>query len=124
MKALELYRRITNEFAKGETRYYDQARDQIRNITQPAIGVSVSNIFLPDSELQFALNARNLKRIDFALYKIDLTRDVRFTRDPDHDEGEGEDGNANWLKTLQVAGRMPIKNWSQNLNDKGDHRPI
>ena len=124
VKALELYRRITNEFAKGETRYYDQARDQIRNITQPAITVSVSNIFLPDSELQFALNARNLKRIDFSLYKIDLTRDVRFTRDPDQDEGEGEDGNANWLKTIQFAGRMPIKIWSQNLDDKGDHRPV
>ena len=123
VKALELYRRLTSEFAKGETRYYDQAQAQIKNITEPAITVSVSNIFLPDSEIQFALNARNLKRVDFALYKIDLTRDVRFTRD-DEDEGVAEDGSTNWGKNVQLAGRIPVKVWSHNLNDKGDHRPI
>ena len=124
VKALELYRRIMNEYAKGETRYYDQARDQIRNITQLSINVSVSNIFLPGSEVQFVLSGRNLRRTDLALYKIDLTRDVRFTRDPEQDEGEGEDGNATWLKTIRVAGSMPIKTWSEVLNDKGDHRPV
>ena len=31
-KALELYRRLTREFVKGETRYYDQAIEQIKNI--------------------------------------------------------------------------------------------
>ncbi|MGH9970973.1 MAG: alpha-2-macroglobulin family protein [Pyrinomonadaceae bacterium] len=123
-KALQLYRRLTSEFAKGETRYWDQARDQIRNITQPTLSVGVSNIFLPDSELQFVLNARNLERIGFALYRVDLTRDVRFTRNPEEDEGEGEDGNANWIKTFSVAGREPVKSWSQNLNNKGDHQPI
>ena len=40
--------------------------------------IGVSNIFLPDSELQFVLNARNVRRVDFALYKFDMTRDVRF----------------------------------------------
>jgi len=47
VKALELYRRLTSEFAKGETRYYDQAEVQIKTIPEPAITVSVSNIFLP-----------------------------------------------------------------------------
>ena len=31
-----LYRRLTNEFVKGETRYYDQAQQQIKNITEPS----------------------------------------------------------------------------------------
>ncbi|MGI9068101.1 MAG: hypothetical protein ACR2HX_17070 [Pyrinomonadaceae bacterium] len=31
IKALELYRRLTTEFAKGETRYYDQAQQLIKN---------------------------------------------------------------------------------------------
>ena len=35
VKALELYRRLTREFSKGETRYYDQAQEQIKNITEP-----------------------------------------------------------------------------------------
>ena len=80
VKALELFRRLTKEFAKGETRYYDQAQEQIKAITEPAISVSVSNVFLPESELQFEMTARNIKRVDFALYRIDLARDVRFTR--------------------------------------------
>ena len=55
VKALELYRRLTKELAKGETRYYDQALAQIKQITEPTISVAVSNIFLPESELQFGL---------------------------------------------------------------------
>ncbi len=124
VKALQLYRRLTIEFAKGETRYYDQAQERIRNITQQTITASVSNIFLPDSELRFHLNARNLKRVDFALYRVDLTRDVRFTRNPEADEGEGEDGNPNWVKAIQLAGRAPFKTWSEDLKEKGAHQPI
>ncbi len=122
-KALELYRRLTREFAKGETRYYDQALGQIRTIKESQLSIAVANIFLPDSELQFVFNARNLKRIDFALYKIDLTRDVRFTRNIEEDEGEGDGGN-DAMRAVRLAGRPAVRVWSENLNDKGDHRPI
>ncbi|MDQ6652096.1 MAG: MG2 domain-containing protein, partial [Acidobacteriota bacterium] len=122
VKALELYRRLTKEFAKGETRYYDQAQQQIKNITDPTISVGVSNIFLPGSELQFALNARNVRRVDFALYKIDLTRDVRFTRMSDEEEGEADDGA--WIQKVQLVGREPVKVWSKTLDEKGDRKPI
>ena len=90
VKALELYRRLVREFAKGETRYFDQAQQQIKAITEPTLGVGVANIFLPGSEIQFALNARNVRSVDFALYKLDLTRDVRFSRSSDADEGDME----------------------------------
>src|SRR5258708_538871 len=121
VKALELYRRLTREFAKGETRYYDQARDQIKNITEPSIGVGVSNIFLPESELQFEFNSRNIRRVDFALYKVDLTRDVRFSRAGSEDEGEVEDGS--WIQKVQAPGPA-VKTWSKNLDENGDHKPI
>jgi hypothetical protein len=52
VKALELFRRLASEFEKGETRYWDQAQQQIKNITDPQVSVSVGNIFLPDSEIQ------------------------------------------------------------------------
>jgi uncharacterized protein YfaS (alpha-2-macroglobulin family) len=120
IKALELFRRLTKEFAKGETRHYDQALEQIKQITEPTISVAVSNIFLPESELQFGLEARNLKRVDFALYKIDLTSDVRFTKNVDDDEGEG-DVEA-WIHKLKVAGRTPVKAWSKQIDSKGDHK--
>jgi uncharacterized protein YfaS (alpha-2-macroglobulin family) len=125
-KALELYRRLTREFVKGETRYYDQAVEQIKNITQPTLNVAVANIFLPDSELQFALSARNVKEVGFALYKVDLTRDVHFiaTSDDNQDQVEGEgDGDNSWVRRLRPIG-PPAKAWNRNLNEKGDHKPV
>src|SRR6266545_4318524 len=121
VKALELYRRLIKEFVKGETRYYDQAQQQIKQITEPTINVSVANVFLPGSELQFSLNARNISRADFALYRIDLTRDVRFTKHLEEDEGEGD--VENWIHRLPIQGRVPVKTWSKNFDSKGDHKP-
>jgi alpha-2-macroglobulin len=122
IKALELYRRLLREFVKGETRYYEQAQNQIKSITDPSLVVSVSNIFLPDSELQFTLNARNLRRADLALYKIDLTQDARFIKNPDEEEGDAD--TETWLQKVPVAGRVPVKSWSKTLDDKGNHKPI
>ncbi len=121
VKALELYRRLTKEFTKGETRYYDQAVEQIKEITAPTVSVGVSNIFLPESELQFSLQARNLKRVDLALYRIDLTRDVRFTKNLEEDEGEGD--VEGWIQKLPAAGRVAVKAWSKQIDSKGDHKP-
>jgi alpha-2-macroglobulin len=120
VKALELYSRLLREFSKGETRYYDPALQQIKNITEPTLGVGVSNIFLPGSELQFGLNARNVKQAELALYKIDLTRDVRFSRSSDGDEGEVDEGN--WIQGIELAGRPAVKTWRKELNDKDDHK--
>jgi len=78
VKALELYRRLVRQYSRGETRYWDQANQQIREITLPRIGLAVSNVFLPDSEIQFHLNWRNVQQIDFTLYRVNLTRHVRF----------------------------------------------
>jgi hypothetical protein len=115
VKALELFRRLIREYQKGETRYYDQAQQQIENITKPVVAVGVSNIFLPDSEIQFHLNWRNLKRIDLALYKVDLTRDVRFANQ-DSDVG-------NWIERINLVGRERVKSWSKDTEDKGDYKP-
>ena len=124
-KALELYRRLLREFAKGETRYYDQALEQIKSITNPVLTVSVSNIFLPGSELQFALNARNVRRVDLSLYKFDMTRDLRFNSAANEDESEGEgEGDARpWIQKLPLAGRTPVKTWSKNIDNSERHQP-
>src|SRR4029079_3458860 len=121
VKALGVLQRLTREYSKGETRYYDQAVQLIKQLTDPTIGVVVSNIFLPNSELQFALNTRNVNRIDLALYKIDLTKDVRFNRYSDADEGDADDGR--WLQQLSRAVLPAVKAWRKELNDKNDHKP-
>ncbi|HEY3039884.1 MAG TPA: alpha-2-macroglobulin family protein [Pyrinomonadaceae bacterium] len=121
VKALELFRRLTKEFAKGETRYYDQAQQQIKEITEPTLSVNVSNIFLPESELQFELSARNINHVDFALYRIDLINDVRYTKLREDDEGEGDVDS--WIQRVPISGRVPVKVWSKNVDSKGDHKP-
>ncbi|PWT89769.1 MAG: alpha-2-macroglobulin [Blastocatellia bacterium] len=122
VKALELYRRITSEFTKGETRYFDQAQQRIKEITDPAINVAVSNIFLPGSELQFQVNARNVSQANFAIYKIDLPRDVRFIKAVDSDEGLAADGT--WMQRVSLTGRQPVKEWKRELIVGTDHKPF
>ncbi len=111
IKALELFRRLTSEFTKGETRYFDQATHYIESITKPSVSVSTSNVFLPDSEIQFYANWRNVKQLNFALYKIDLTRDVNFN---------GRD-HGNWLQNIALTEKT--KSWVKQTGDKGDHKP-
>ena len=121
VKALEVFRRLITEFTRGETRYYDQAVGQIAAITTPTITIGVSNIFLPDSELQFALTARNVRRIDFSLYKIDMTRDIAYYESLDVDEGEGTP--VDWLRKISTRGRVPVKSWTKNV-DTADYKPV
>ncbi len=123
VKALELFRRLTREFSKGETRYYDQAEQQIKEITGPSIAVAVSNIFLPGSELQFGLTVRNIRHVDLALYKFDMTRDLRFTNAIVEDEDEGDGDSGDWVQKLRTAGRTPIKTWSRNIEGTESHTP-
>ena len=122
VKALELYRRLITEFSKGETRYYDQALYQIKQITEPSLSIGVSNIFLPGSELEFGLNTRNIKRVNLALYKFDMTRDLRFSRLGDEDAGEGDFGP--WIQKLPTAGRTPFKSWTKNIDDTEPYKPV
>lgn len=114
-KALELYRRLRREFAKGETRYFDDAGQRIENITMPVVGVAVSNIFLPDSELQFHLNWRNVKTIQLAIYKMNLTRDVYF-KDPNEYSGK-------WLQQVDMTKVEQIRAWRNETKDRGDYKP-
>ncbi|NBV22913.1 MAG: alpha-2-macroglobulin [Proteobacteria bacterium] len=116
VKALELFRRLVKEFNKGESRYWEQAQQQIRNITQVQLGVGVSHVFLPDSEIQYHLNWRNVKRIELALYPVDLTKDVNLAQIDDKKRTD-------WLHSIDLAGREKAKTWEHDTKDKGDYRP-
>lgn len=111
VKALELFRKLVSEFSKGETRYWDQAQNYITNITKPQVGVSAGNIFLPDSEIQYHLNWRNVKSIELALYPVELTREVNLNESGTH-----------WLHTIDVSKLERIKSWSHDTKDKGDYK--
>ena len=114
VEALKLYRRLVREFDKGETRYWDNARNQIRQITAPALGASVSNIFLPGSEIQFNLSWRNLAAIDLAIYRVDLTRDLDPTRAATHLHG--------WVQHVDVSAASKVKGWTFDTKDTSEHK--
>jgi uncharacterized protein YfaS (alpha-2-macroglobulin family) len=77
---------------------------------------------MPGSEIEFELNARNVRRVDFALYKFDMTRDVRFTRTGDDDD-EGDVEGGSWLQKLALNG-PPAKAWSRNIDNQEPHQPF
>ncbi len=114
-KALQLFRRLTSEFQKGESRYYDQAISQIENITKPQLGIFAGNVFLPGSEIQVNLSWRNISRMELRLYRVELPRDVSFNN---------KDQNSHsWARQINVAGRNPLKSWSRETRDGGKHIP-
>ena len=112
VKALELYRRLIQQYSEGETRYWDQANRQISEINSPTIGLAVSNIFLPDSEVQFHLGWRNVRQVDFTLYKVNLTDHIRFQA-----EGRG------WLDAITAPRQALTRSWSYQTEDSGNHQP-
>lgn len=114
VKALELYRRLTRDFAEGESPYYNQAQQQIKNITDPQVSVSASSIFLPDSEIQYSLYWRNVKHVELTLYPVDLNRDVQLTTAQNH---------PGWLDSIGLGGREKLKSWTRDTIDKGDYQP-
>ncbi|MCI0416561.1 MG2 domain-containing protein [bacterium] len=109
-RALSLYRRITTEFAKGETRYFDQAQNQIKNITNPSLNISVSNLFVPESEVSFYLSTRNVKTIQFSLFRVDLLRDLEMSTD------------AGWISQINTSQAQTVKTWTKQTGDQGDHK--
>jgi hypothetical protein len=116
VRAVELYRQLMRDFTEGESRYWPQARDRIKNITDPVVGVSAANVFLPDSEIQYSLNWRNVKRVDLALYAVDLTRDVHLATTSGNEQGD-------WLQAIDLSGRERIKSWTFETGDRGIYAP-
>ncbi|MCK4342727.1 MAG: alpha-2-macroglobulin, partial [Phycisphaerae bacterium] len=112
VKAVALYRRLLDEFKKGETRYYDDAKRQVEMITGAAVGVSVANTFLPGSEIQYYVNWRNVEEIEFTLYPVTLAEDVNIRKD-----------HWNWLQTIELSGRESIRKWTYQTGDTGEHMP-
>ncbi|UCD76852.1 MAG: hypothetical protein JSV91_07965 [Phycisphaerales bacterium] len=115
VKAVQLFRRITSEFEKGRTAYYDDAKNQIEHITRPEVGVHVGNIFLPGSLIQYYVNWRNVDRLDLALHSVDLTRDTQITGDRDDIDG--------WLESIDIAAAETVRTWDIDTEDKSDHVP-
>jgi hypothetical protein len=109
--ALVYYRRFLGEFAEGESRFHEEAKQAVDRITKPSVAVQVSNVFLPDSEVELGLSWRNVKSIELTLSAIDLTRDPHLGTSPD------------WLSSITPPPSARVRTWKKETEDKGDHEP-
>ena len=108
-RALALYRRLVAEFKPGQSAFRDQATERIRDITSVELGVAVSNIFLPDSEIEYHLSWRNLQKIELTLTRVELVDAVKLQRD----QGSGE-----WVERIDVGRGKRIKAWTRETKTK------
>ncbi|MDX1584121.1 MAG: MG2 domain-containing protein, partial [Thermoanaerobaculia bacterium] len=111
--ALTLYRRLTSLYAKGQTRYYDQAISRIREITEPSLDLTVSNVFLPGSKLAYQIHWRNIGSTEIELWKVDLTRELRFENDR-----SGE-----WIQRISLDRAERIDSKKRTLQSDGPYLP-
>ena len=112
VEAVRGYRQLLAEFKKGETPWYDNARERIAEITGAVVNVHVDRFFLPESEMQFRLGWRNVERIRLSLHQVDLLRDVEF----------GDRWPTEWLDCLQLDRRAAHKTWTYETKDDGTHQ--
>lgn len=113
--ALAVYRKLLAEFKKGETRYHDQAEYRVKEITRAYINLGVSNIFLPDSEIDFHLSWRNLSKIELSLYKVDLINSTSITKSKNLEKS--------WLEAIQLEEKNIVKTIIKERLDKEEFRP-
>ncbi|HMU75589.1 MAG TPA: MG2 domain-containing protein, partial [Elusimicrobiota bacterium] len=104
-KALALYQRLTKEFKKSESRYWDQAQESAKNITEPQLNVSVGQMFLPGARPSFYLSWRNVADVKFRLEKVDPLTD--FAPQPG-------DSASNWTEGFRKGGKK-IRQWEKTL---------
>jgi uncharacterized protein YfaS (alpha-2-macroglobulin family) len=108
-RALTLYRRIVNEFAKGESQYRDDAERAIAEILSPSLNLAAAGNFLPDSEQEVGLMWRNVKHVELTIASVDL---MTFQQKK----------NTQWMDTLRPDPK-PLRKWTYETNDQGDHMP-
>lgn len=112
VKALALYQRLTKEFKKSESRYWDQAQESAKNITEPELSVSVGNMFLPNGKPTYQISWRNVTDVKFRLEKMDPLADFA---------PKSDDSPSNWVDGLRKGGKT-VRQWEKALTAP-EHAP-
>jgi uncharacterized protein YfaS (alpha-2-macroglobulin family) len=107
--AVAMYRRILSEYKRGETRYWDQAQQRVNDITQPSVGLAVSNIFVPGSKTEFQLRWRNVAEIELSMSKVDLTTDVTQW---------SSGGIGNWYSAIDASRGRERFSWTKSVQSR------
>lgn len=114
-KAVELYREIRKRFARGESRWWDDAGRRIEGILEPSLNVRIHHVFSPQSLPSFTVDSRNLKTLHATLVAIDLTRDVRYTDDQ---------GTWDWKDAMALNRRKSVRTLHIDTEPDLPHAPF
>lgn len=80
-EALTYYQQIIEQFTKKKSPHWERAKDKIKAITEPQIGLLVSSQYVPGSQIEYNLFYSNLSDVQVSLYPIDLNRDIHPLKD-------------------------------------------
>ncbi len=86
VRALELYKELATSFVKGKSRYVDQARRRMEDITRPQAQIQAPSVFLPDSDLFVNLSWRNEKKLHVSIYEFDVLQRFPGTMEATREE--------------------------------------
>jgi alpha-2-macroglobulin len=114
-KALEMFQRLTSEFRKGETQWFDDAQNRIREITGPSLTLSVPHVFLPGSEIEVNLHWRNIEAVQFTLYKVDLQSALSLR--------DGNTHSQSWVSGIGQTPGEKVKTWKWTPKNQRPHTP-
>jgi len=126
VKALAAYRGLVGKYRTGQSPWVDDAKRRIKDITLPQINVGVAYTFVPDSDIQFSMNWRNVDSAQMTLYKIDLNKELQLDRSkPETDYNRGVGHYSELIKRMVESERYtsyPVAlSWRQTLKDEKDH---
>ncbi len=124
--ALISYQNLLEHFKKGESKWFESAVSRIKEISSPQLQLSVGYTFLPNSEVQFNLNWRNLKDVQINFYKFDLVSELRLNpQKTSTDYDYGVESYPVLLKNLVDSKRylsFPVAlSFKKVLEDDGKH---
>ncbi|MCM8813549.1 MAG: MG2 domain-containing protein [Candidatus Omnitrophica bacterium] len=112
--AVAVCKQMLRDFQKGKTRYFEQAQSLLKTLTDPELTVSVSEIFAPGAAASFYCQWRNVSRIDFALYPVNMPEAADFSRTSAPAD--------QWLQSIKISG-SPLRRWGKDGTPQQEYAP-
>ncbi|MBU4332967.1 MAG: hypothetical protein KKD07_00835, partial [Candidatus Omnitrophica bacterium] len=124
--ALQTYQGLLAKFARGQSQWLDDARRRMKDITDPQLGLSNNFTYLPDSQIQFSMNWKNISVAQFNIYKIDLVEEMSFDlTKPETDYHRGIENYQTLIQRVVDSGKysyLPkVMSWQRRMKHDGKH---
>lgn len=126
INALKTYQGLLSKFSRGQSQWLDDAKRRIEDITSPQLGISNSFTYLPDSQVQFAMNWKNISVAQFDIYKIDLVSEMSFDlTKSETDYNRGIENYQTLIQRVVDSGKyayLPkVVSWQRRMKNEGKH---